>query len=117
MVGELLNNAIKYAGHANIYVTARVRGAAVAVEVSDDGPGLSLIERATATHRFWRSPQHRDISGNGLGMTIVEKLATANGGRLLLGETQPHGLTASVEFPRAPEVHAPGEEGQVVPHG
>jgi signal transduction histidine kinase len=115
MVGELLNNAIKYAGRARIAVAVRVRGATVVIEVSDDGPGLSSEERAAAAHRFWRSPQHREISGSGLGMTIVEKLAAANGGRLLLGEAQPHGLAVSLEFPLAYEAQAPEAKG--TPYG
>jgi signal transduction histidine kinase len=101
MVGELINNAIKYAAGARISVAVRVRPDAVAVEISDDGPGLSAEERLAATNRFWRAPEHREIRGNGLGMTIVDKLAGANGGRLLLAETSPHGLTARIEFPRA----------------
>lgn len=100
MVGELLNNAIKYAAGGHISVAVRVRPAALAIEVSDDGPGLSAEERAAATGRFWRSLRHREIRGNGLGMTIVDKLAGANGGRLLLAEGSPHGLIARIEFPR-----------------
>jgi signal transduction histidine kinase len=111
MVGELLNNAIKYAGHARIAVGVQVRGAAVMIEVSDDGPGLSADELSVAAQRFWRSPRHGTVSGNGLGMTIVDKLATANGGRLLLARAQPHGLLASLEFPLAAGVHA-GHNGQ-----
>ena len=109
MVGELINNAVKYAAGAGITVAVRVRKEAVAVEISDAGPGLSAEGRAAATSRFWRSPEHRAISGNGLGMTIVDKLAAANGGRLLLTEGSPHGLIACLEFPRA--VAQPGEEG------
>ncbi|MFF1385942.1 ATP-binding protein [Arthrobacter sp. NPDC058288] len=107
MVGELINNAIKYAAGARISVAVRVRPDAVAVEVSDAGPGLSAEERAAATSRFWRSPQHREIRGNGLGMTIVDKLAAANGGRLLLAEASPHGLIARIEFPRAAAFQEP----------
>lgn len=99
MVGELLNNAIKYAPGATISVAVRERTGAAIVEVSDDGPGLSAEERAAATTRFWRSSRHREIRGNGLGMTIVDKLAGANGGRLLLAERSPHGLIARIEFP------------------
>ncbi len=99
MVGELLGNAIKYAPGAHVSVVLRRQAASVAVEVSDDGPGLPADERAVATTRFWRSPQHRDIAGNGLGMTIVDRLAGANGGRLDLEERLPHGLTARLEFP------------------
>jgi signal transduction histidine kinase len=101
MVGELLNNAIKYASPARISVAARVHTGTAVIEISDDGPGLSAEERAAATSRFWRSPRHRDIRGNGLGVTIVDKLAEANGGRLLLAERSPHGLIARLEFPQA----------------
>lgn len=109
MAGELLNNAIKYAGGARITVAVRAHAAGVAVEISDDGPGISAEELAAATSRFWRSPQHREISGNGLGMTIVDKLAEANGGRLVLAGASPHGLVARIEFPRA--AAEPGQEG------
>lgn len=104
MVAELVNNAVKYAPGAHISLSARLQGGAVAIEVSDDGEGLSADERAEATGRFWRSPRNRGIRGNGLGMTIVDKLASANGGRLVLADASPHGLVARLEFPLA----APG---------
>lgn len=109
MVGELLTNAIKYAPAANITVALRVRPGAAVIEVADDGPGLSSEERDRATTRFWRSPRHREIRGNGLGMTIVDKLAGANGARLLLAERSPHGLVARLEFPLP--TSSPGLEG------
>ncbi|WP_457965541.1 HAMP domain-containing histidine kinase [Arthrobacter sp. D1-29] len=110
MVGELLNNAIKYADGARVSVSVRVSSGGVIIGVSDDGPGLSADERAAATTRFWRSPRHRLVSGTGLGMTIVAKLAAANGGRLFLAERSPHGLDARLDFP-----HPSARDGQVGP--
>ena len=112
IVGELLTNAIKYAPGAHISVAIRSGEGTVAIEVSDDGPGLSAHERASSTTRFWRAPQHKHIRGNGLGMTIVERLAEANGARLVLEERSPHGLTARIVFPHPPQPqpHTPGEE-------
>jgi signal transduction histidine kinase len=101
MVAELINNAVKYAPGAHITVAVRVRPGAVGIEVADDGPGLSADERAAATDRFWRSPRSRGTRGSGLGMTIVDKLAAANGGRLVLAAASPHGLVARLEFPQA----------------
>ena len=101
MVAELVNNALKYAAGGRISLGVTVRPDAVTVEISDDGPGLPADELPAATGRFWRSPQHHGIRGNGLGMTIVDKLATANGGRLQLLEASPHGLVARLEFPQA----------------
>ena len=115
MVAELIGNAVKYAPGARIEVGARRRGGAVVVEVADDGPGLSEDELAAATGRFWRSPRHRDARGTGLGMTIVDRLAGANGAWLLLAGRDPHGLAASIEFPVPPaqpvrpEPHGPQE--------
>ncbi|GAB2744239.1 sensor histidine kinase [Sinomonas soli] len=101
MVGELLENAIKYAGAPGARITAGavLRGGAVAVEVADDGPGLTAEERAASTTRFWRSPEHSGSRGTGLGLAIVEQLAEANSGRLVLAAGSPRGLVARVEFP------------------
>jgi len=107
MVGELLTNAIKYAPAAHISVAIVPGAEATAIEVSDDGPGLSVDQIASSTTRFWRAPQHKHIRGNGLGMPIVDRLAEANGGRLVLEERSPHGLTASIVFP-----HPPAPDGQ-----
>jgi signal transduction histidine kinase len=101
MVAELLNNAVKYAPGAHITVAVRARPGVVGIEVADDGPGLSADERAAATGRFWRSPRNRGTRGSGLGMTIVDKLAAANGGRLVLAAASPHGLVARLDFPPA----------------
>ncbi|WP_347111108.1 HAMP domain-containing sensor histidine kinase [Paenarthrobacter sp. S56] len=98
MVGELLANAIKYAPGSRITVAAEQTTGGAAVVVSDDGPGLSAEQRAHSTTRFWRAPQHSKVPGNGLGMTIVERLAEANDGRLVLEERNPHGLRARLEF-------------------
>lgn len=99
MAGELLNNAIKYAPGATVTAAVRTEKDAVVVEISDDGPGLSESERASAATRFWRSPRHSSVPGTGLGMTIVGELAAANGARLVLAEAAPHGLAARIRFP------------------
>lgn len=101
MVDELLTNAIKYAPGTKVTVALRARDGSVSIEVSDGGPGLPAKDRAAATSRFWRSPQHQAIRGTGLGMAIVERLAKANGGRLVLEENPGGGLLARLEFPGA----------------
>lgn len=101
MVDELLTNAIKYAPGTAVAVELRRQPGSpgsVVIDVSDGGPGLSAEGRAAATSRFWRSPEHQGIGGTGLGMTIVDRLAKANGGRLVLAENPGGGLKASLEF-------------------
>ncbi|RAX47402.1 sensor histidine kinase [Arthrobacter sp. AQ5-05] len=98
MLGELLNNAIKYAPGAEITAEVLQVGSRIIVEIADNGPGLAPAQLAAATTRFWRAPEHASIRGTGMGMTIVDKLATANGGHLVLGSNKPHGLRARIVF-------------------
>jgi len=99
MVDELLTNAIKYAPGTTVVVSLRGRDGSVSIDVSDGGPGLPADARAAAASRFWRSPEHQGIRGTGLGMTIVDRLAKANGGRLVLEDNPGGGLRARLEFP------------------
>ncbi|WP_411731539.1 sensor histidine kinase [Paeniglutamicibacter sp.] len=108
MVGELLNNAVKYAGGSDITASVRREGPRTLIEIADAGPGLDAAQLAAATTRFWRAPEHSSIRGTGMGMTIVDKLATANGGRLVLEPNEPHGLRARLEFDKAPTVPEQG---------
>ena len=103
MAGELLRNAIKYAPAATVLAAVRVFPDTISVDISDDGPGLSAEECAASTTRFWRANRQPGISGTGLGLTIVDKLAGANGARLLLKQAAAHGLVASIEFPAPPD--------------
>ncbi|GAA1495475.1 sensor histidine kinase [Paeniglutamicibacter kerguelensis] len=100
MIGELLTNAIKYAAGATITAAVRTEAGHTVIEIADHGPGLAADQLAAATTRFWRAPGHSGIRGSGMGMTIVDKLAEANGGRLVLGEQFPHGLRVRLEFDR-----------------
>jgi signal transduction histidine kinase len=77
---------------------ARV-GDGVRLEVRDEGPGLSEEERRHATERFWRGSAHG--GGSGLGLSIVDSLAKASGGRLELLAATPQGLAVVVTLPAA----------------
>lgn len=58
----------------------------VEVHVVDEGPGLSAEDRARAFDRFWRGDDGslRPLGGSGLGLSIAQKLATADGASIEL---------------------------------
>lgn len=111
IVGELLENAVKYGAQAgepaHVRAGVSLRGDAVVLEIADDGPGLTAEERAASTTRFWRSARTAGTRGTGLGLSIVQQLADANGGRLVLAAGDPRGLVARVEFPAAHDASLP----------
>ena len=96
LLGNLVENAIAYAGRG-AEVTVRVLPGAV-LEVEDDGPGIAPERLAAVRQRFARGDSDRP--GLGLGLPIVEEIAARFGARLELergaGE---RGLKARVVFP------------------
>ncbi|MEV3913008.1 sensor histidine kinase [Streptomyces canus] len=74
-------------------------GDAVRVFVRDDGPGMTEEARAVAFRRFG-NPQAR---GAGLGLAIVHRLVTVNGGTARLEDTPGGGLTVVLDLPLWPE--------------
>ncbi|PQZ94936.1 two-component sensor histidine kinase [Arthrobacter sp. MYb227] len=98
MIGELLTNALKYAEGSKISAALHVGLGRVVIAITDSGPGLTGQQLAQATTRFWRGTGHEGIRGTGMGMTIVQKLAEANGGHLVLGPNDTQGLSARLEF-------------------
>src|SRR5690606_16012522 len=78
MIGNLLDNAAKWAKSA---VRARVTalpGTELEIRIEDDGPGLPAARRAEALQRGARLDE--TAPGTGLGLAIVSDLAEAYGG-------------------------------------
>ncbi len=96
MLGNLLDNAFKWA-RSQVRVSSAERGAAVAVSIEDDGPGLDPqgIERALA--RGERLDEQGD--GHGFGLPIARELAELHGGSLELDRSPLGGLRATLVLP------------------
>lgn len=84
ITGNLLANARLHTP-AGTRVTVRLRQdeAVVRLMVEDDGPGIPEDVRSTVFERFARADHTRTVSsghGAGLGLAIVDAVATAHGG-------------------------------------
>lgn len=98
MLGNLLDNACKWAKRRVTVHTARDRSDVV-ITVEDDGKGLSPGEREAMLRRGARADER--VPGSGLGLAIVDDLARLYGGRLDLGQSSLGGLRAILTLPAA----------------
>lgn len=102
MAGNLVGNAIRYTpagGRADVQVFAA--GGDAALEVEDNGPGISADLRGRVFDRF-----HRGVgcngSGSGLGLAIVRAIVERHRGTVVLDDgREGRGLRVSVRLPRA----------------
>jgi signal transduction histidine kinase len=102
LLGNLVNNAIKYMGKAELRViTVRVSPLRnrVLVEVEDTGPGLPPGAEKEVFHPYVRADRSGQ-PGLGLGLATVKRLAEAYGGRVNV-ISGPEGSTFSFELPLA----------------
>jgi two-component system, OmpR family, sensor histidine kinase KdpD len=86
IVTNLVDNAFKHGGsRVVITVSAPVAGS-VDLTVDDDGPGIPEGERDRVFERFWRLDPNRAKPGIGLGLSIVQGLVVACGGKVWVDE-------------------------------
>jgi len=108
---NLIENAVKYGG-AGKTVTLRLtridrepvlKGAAVQVDVIDQGEGIDAMHLPRLTERFYRVDTHRSRSqgGTGLGLAIVKHIVARHRGRLRIESEIGRGSTFSVILPLA----------------
>ena len=89
-VSNLVDNALQH-GRGQVVVEAAAAlapggGRRGRVVVRDEGPGIPKVDRERVFRRFVRLEASRNTAGNGLGLALVEAVATLHGGTVELAE-------------------------------
>jgi signal transduction histidine kinase len=94
-----MENACKWSTR-RVRVSAGTSGPGQMIAViEDDGPGLPEDQREAVLKRGARLDE--DAPGSGLGLSIVDDLTRAYGGRLTLAASELGGLKAVLALPAA----------------
>ena len=105
ILGNLLDNALRYGAKEQARVTVGVREdqGAVVLTVTDNGPGLSAPEAAQLRQRWALGPAGQRLGeGAGLGLAIVSRYTELLGAHFSLDAVDGGpGLCASVTFKKA----------------
>ncbi|MCE5326781.1 MAG: response regulator [Planctomycetaceae bacterium] len=96
---NLISNAVKYnRDGGGVDVTLSCQGGVVTATVSDTGIGMAADDVARLFGEFTRikNEKTRNITGSGLGLSIVKKLAQLNGGDATVASRLNEGSTFTV---------------------
>ena len=98
---NLIDNAIKYTEKGSVKVWLSVRGANLAVDVEDTGPGISAEHLPHVFERFYVVDRSRSkkLGGTGLGLSIVKHIVLAHKGSVSVKSRIGEGTTFSVLLP------------------
>ncbi len=96
-------------GHTTAALTAARCSGSITIEVSDDGPGVPPAQLARIFDRFYRGGPGRDgPPGAGLGLAIVNAVATTHHGTAQASLNDPHGLRIRLTLPASSPAGANG---------
>jgi two-component system sensor histidine kinase TctE len=103
LIGNLLDNALKYAPDSAVDISLRELpdASGIELEVADRGPGIPDDEKRRVLERFQRGSTTGAVSGSGLGLSIARSVVTAANGTLSLLDREGGGLAVQVVLPRA----------------
>ncbi|HEX8616717.1 MAG TPA: ATP-binding protein [Thermoanaerobaculia bacterium] len=105
---NLLDNAVKYS-NGNTVIDVRVFTVSneVRIAVQDNGIGIPMGEQKKIYEKFYRagSTLVHDVKGSGLGLSIVQHVVQAHGGRVELQSTPGQGSTFTIVLPVAQPEH------------
>ncbi|MFM0728347.1 HAMP domain-containing sensor histidine kinase, partial [Paraburkholderia strydomiana] len=95
IVGNLVDNALKFGGAAEIRIAA-VHDGQTTISVLDSGPGIPAESLEAVFEPFYRveTSRNRHTGGTGLGLAIARQLALAMDATLTLQNRQGGGLEA-----------------------
>jgi len=122
LITNLVENAIKYAGGRGHHVRVETGQKMIAgqpagwLQVEDDGPGIPAEHLPHLFDRFYRvdkartrqqddlpdagvAEQEKDLEGSGLGLSIVQWIAQAHGGQVVVYSEVGKGSTFELQLP------------------
>jgi two-component system sensor histidine kinase PhoQ len=102
IAGNLLDNACKWCRKqvrfaASPYSPPGARRDGVQFVIEDDGPGIAPEKRELVLQRGARLDER--VSGQGIGLSVVQELANLSGGDVLIAESSLGGAKITVRLP------------------
>lgn len=98
---NILDNAIKFSPHqSTISVQLRNQQEMIVFEVQDQGSGMNEETIAHIFDQFYQGDTSHASEGNGLGMTLVQKVLLLHDGQIHINSTPNQGTTITVTLPK-----------------
>jgi signal transduction histidine kinase len=93
---NLLDNGVKYSSNHEVFADLRLRDGGIEVKVRDYGIGIPPEELEQVFQPFYRSSNAQEISGHGIGLSLVERIVRLHEGEVAVQSVVGKGTTFTV---------------------
>jgi signal transduction histidine kinase len=103
ILNNLISNAVKYNKEGgDVFVDLKDLGSKVEIKVKDTGIGMTQEETALLFQEFVRikNMKTKNITGSGLGLSIVKKLVGLSNGEVTVESKPDVGSTFTITLPK-----------------
>ena len=98
-IANLMDNACKFSPDKSVEIFLSVKSHAIVVEFTDRGIGIDEADMDKIFHPFFRANNAKSISGNGLGLTLTDKIISIHRGEIFIESQSPKGTKVTVSIP------------------
>lgn len=99
ILSNLVGNAVKYCpANAEIQIDSQIVNNQLVIRVSDSGPGIPKKDQKKVFRRFFRGKHASDVTGTGIGLSLVKELVDLSHGTIAL-QSNSSGTTFVVTIP------------------
>jgi signal transduction histidine kinase len=104
IIGNIVSNAVKFTREGFVHIQVNLDGDAVAVQVSDSGPGIAAEHQSAIFEEYRQADvsSRESRAGAGLGLAITRRLVRMHGGRIELESEIGKGSRFTVWLPTRP---------------
>ncbi|MDR2947747.1 MAG: HAMP domain-containing histidine kinase [Prevotella sp.] len=102
IINNILSNAIKYSHQdGEIEIKVKEQDKYIFCEIKDNGIGIPEKDKGKIFDKFYRSTDHADIKGFGLGLSIVKRFCSLLNIQIELFSKEGDGTTVKLKIPQS----------------
>jgi signal transduction histidine kinase len=99
-IENVIRNALAHSPDGSVVaVSVRASGAALIIDIADQGQGVPQKDRSRLFEPFFKLPGTSAKAGTGLGLAIAARAIAAHNGSIELLDTAPNGLLVRITLP------------------
>ncbi|CAH0261367.1 Sensor histidine kinase WalK [Microbacterium oxydans] len=98
-IDNVLANAAKYSAHGPIEVRLREQDGWAVIDIADAGRGIPAADLPTVFDELARAQNARDVTGSGIGLTLVATIMRRHGGDVSIRSAEGAGTVLTLRLP------------------